>query len=100
MKHEIEIPDLPEGWMPVSYRVPRYGENYLGKYGIETARHGNFSDQYLIVVKIQQRRRVLEETEKDNFKYTNGFYANQVLGNGIHIVDQPKIWRVVKEIEK
>lgn len=54
-------------------------------------------DQDLIMVKkIQPRRIVLEETEKDNFKYTNGFYANQVLGNGIHIVDQPKIWRVVK----
>lgn len=55
-------------------------------------------DQDLIMVKkIQPRRIVLEETEKDNFKYTNGFYANQVLGNGIHIVDQPKIWREVKE---
>lgn len=29
MKHEIEIPDLPEGWEAVAYRIPKAGEYFL-----------------------------------------------------------------------
>lgn len=99
-KHEIEIPELPEGWKAVAYRVPAVHEYIFDQEaGIVVKSILRTPIIRLIVEKIPPRRIVLEETEKDNFKYTNGFYANQVLGNGIHIVDQPKIWREVKEGE-
>lgn len=99
-KHEIEIPGLPEGWKAVAYRVPTDKIDYVLTDDCEIILANNIRFPCLIVEKIPPRRIVLEETEKDNFKYTNGFYANQVLGNGIHIVDQPKIWREVKEGER
>ena len=66
MKHEIEIPDLPEGWEPVAYRVPEEGEYYLSRHGFEQA-----TDEWpdrpaaIIVRKKQPRRIVLEETDID-----------------------------------
>ena len=63
MKHEIEIPDLPDGWEAVSYRVPEEGEYYFSRHGFEQA-----TDEWpdrpaaIIVRKKQPRRIVLEET--------------------------------------
>lgn len=104
-KHEIEIPDLPEGWMPVSYRVPRYGENYLGKYGIETARHGDFSDQYLIVEKIPPRRIVLEETNEVRRPRYGEYFREGLVDSKVELCTSHnyeyavRIWRVVEEGE-
>ena len=61
MKHEIEIPDFPEGWEAVSFRVPEEGEYYLGSGGIKLAQT-DFHYRWLIVRKKQPRRIVLEET--------------------------------------
>jgi len=61
MKHEIEIPDLPEGWEAVSFRVPEEGEYYLGSGGIKLAQT-DFHYRWLIVRKKNPRRIVLEET--------------------------------------
>ena len=61
MKHEIEIPDLPEGWDAVAYRTPDAGEYYLGSSGVKLC-ESSFDTVWLIVRKKQPRRIVLEET--------------------------------------
>ena len=64
MKHEIEIPDLPEGWEAVAYRQPKAGEYYIYSGGIKLA-HADFNNLWLIIRKKQPRRIVLEETDID-----------------------------------
>lgn len=66
MKHEIEIPDLPEGWEAVAYRVPVEGEYYLSVDNkISHAINGQWCP-WLIIRKKQPRRIVLEETDIAN----------------------------------
>ena len=65
MKHEIEIPDLPEGWEAVAYRVPVEGEYYLGSSGVKLC-ESSFDTVWLIVRKKQPRRIVLDETDIAN----------------------------------
>lgn len=67
MKHEIEIPDLPEGWDAVAYRVPEEGEYYFSRHGFEQA-VDEWPDRpaAIIVRKKQPRRIVLEETDIAN----------------------------------
>ena len=67
MKHEIEIPDLPEGWEAVAYKVPEVGEYYFGPGGITLARV-KFENLWLVVRKKRPRRIVLEETDIANAK--------------------------------
>ena len=67
MKHEIEIPDLPEGWEPFAYRIPKAGEYYFGSQGVKLA-HIDFENLWLVVRKKQPRRIVLEETDIDNYE--------------------------------
>ncbi len=67
MKHEIEIPDFPEGWEPVAYRIPKAGEYYFGSQGVKLA-HIDFDNLWLVVRKKQPRRIVLEETDIDNYE--------------------------------
>lgn len=67
MKHEIEIPDLPEGWEAVAYRIPKVGECYFGSSGIKLALI-DFENLWLIVRKKQPRRIVLEEVEAGHEK--------------------------------
>ena len=63
MKHEIEIPDFPDGWEAVAYRPAIQGVDYVLRNGAVTIYNG-FSDteNLLIVRKKQPRRVVLEET--------------------------------------
>ena len=104
-KHEIEIPDLPDGWRPVAYRNANTGEFVIGSGGVEQVR-GSITKtitRYLIVEKIKPRRVVLEETDEtreaifgeyffspDNMKVTVWSYSDP--SNGKY-----KIWRVVEE---
>ena len=67
MKHEIEIPDLPEDLEPVAYKVPEVGEYYFGSGGITLARV-KFENLWLVVRKKQPRRIVLEEVEAGHEK--------------------------------
>ena len=60
MKHEIEIPDLPEGWKAIAYRIPVDGESYL--YCGKIYSYNCQASEYLIVEKIQPHRIVLELT--------------------------------------
>lgn len=67
MKHEIEIPDLPEDWEAVAYKNPEVGEYYLGSGGIKLVQT-DFQNLWLVVRKKQPRRIVLEETDVANAK--------------------------------
>lgn len=67
MKHEIEIPDLPEDWEAVAYKNPEVGEYYLGSGGIKLVQT-DFQNLWLVVRKKQPRRIVLEETCKEDRK--------------------------------
>ena len=67
MKHEIEIPDLPEDLDAVAYKVPEVGEYYFGSKGITLARV-KFENLWLVVRKKQPRRIVLEEVEAGHEK--------------------------------
>jgi len=68
MKHEIEIPDLPEGWEAVAYRVPQIGEYAFFNGGVAEWGRGNTNSDKLIVRKKQPRRIVLEETCEEDRK--------------------------------
>jgi hypothetical protein len=93
MKHEIDIPDLPEGWKAVAYRVPSKDEHTLSDDGIVvSAKLIKFP--VLIVEKIKPRRIVLEETEE---KYLGNQVLN-IFGIPICIMTSRK-WRAVKEGE-
>ena len=85
MKHEIEIPDLPEGWEAVAYRYA-YGNEYVLSDGdIEQIRQSisETSTKRLIVRKKQPRRIVLEEVVDDR--------------NGIDLVRHGKYWKIVED---
>ena len=71
MKHEIEIPDLPEGWEAVAYRVPVEGEYYLSVDNeISHASNGQWCP-WLIIRKKQQRR--IDNNESYDPSSPNGF---------------------------
>lgn len=63
-KHEIEIPDLPDGWRVVAYRIPRKDENYLGVDGLVEKCSSPIYVHRIIVEKIQPRRIVFEATNE------------------------------------
>lgn len=60
MKHEIEIPGLPEGYRAVAYRRLENGDFYLNEQG-EIVENYALTIFALIVEKIQPRRIVEEE---------------------------------------
>ena len=94
MKHEIEIPDLPEGWEPVAYRIPKAGEYYFESQGVKLAQI-NFENLWLVVRKKQPRRIVLEEAEEgtDNSHHNHTIY---VKGITIDIYSN-KLWKIVED---
>ena len=96
MKHEIEIPDLPEGWEAVAYRVPKAGEYFFSMNGIKYAEtdRGNL---WLIVSKKQPSRIVLEETGQVR-KPMDGEYV-QNNGN-YYLCRKPERWGNDHEIWK
>ena len=68
----IEIPEVPEGWKPVAFRLPLEGEDYITIDG-ELVRHavGRKSGPRLIVKKIQPRRIILEDAGEAIPEYGN-----------------------------
>lgn len=102
-KHEIEIPDLPEGWRAVAFREPRLGEHYLSD--INTVIRSNFNncgESNLIVEKIKPRRIVLEETDEvrevafgEYFFSTANLKVSSWPWPG-QSTEKYKIWRVVE----
>lgn len=72
MKHEIDIPGLPEGWRAEAYRLPIKDNNISKEFVlldgvIKPALHVNMMVEQLIVEKIQPRRIVLEEISREEY---------------------------------
>lgn len=64
MKHEIEIPDLPEGYEAIAFRPFKANEEILLGRQVVSWLHKDLSGgSHLIVRKKQPRRIVLEEVE-------------------------------------
>lgn len=104
MKHEIDVPELPEGWRAVAYRCPKKFEHYFDaeekRLLIAPLDHGSAR---LIVEKIKPRRIVLEETEeiaipKNGDWVLRGKVFQQSDGNDFR--SSHRIWRVVEEGER
>ena len=72
MKHEIDIPDLPEGWEAVSFRVPEEGEYYFGRHGIDQATDDWPDRPSAIIVRKKQPRRI-DNNESYDPSSPNGF---------------------------
>lgn len=92
MKHEIDVPDLPEGWRAVAYRTPVFGEYYFYNDGVHQCK--TRLGQFLIVEKIQPRRIVLEETEEDTDPLL--YQPIKIDGLCVLMVMHNKIWRIVE----
>jgi len=102
-KHEIEIPDLPDGWRPVAYRNANTGEFVIGSGGVEQVR-GSITKtitRYLIVEKIKPRRIVVEDTGEVRQPKEGEYVFNN--GN-LCLCRKPErwgyehqIWRIVEE---
>lgn len=60
MKHEIEIPDLPEGWEPVEAMIDPDG-SYFGDDG------NQYANAKIKLKKKQTHRIVLDESDIDNY---------------------------------
>ena len=94
-KQTIEVEGLPEGWKAVAFRKPIAGENYIeatGNMGIAPASCS--LQPRLIVEKIQPRRIVLEETDKDS---NPSEWQRFEIGNKSILIECDKILRQVKE---
>ena len=100
-KHEIEIPDLPEGWKAVAYRIPEKDENYLSIDGLVEKHDFRIYSPRIIVEKIKPRRIVLEETDElrrvnnGEYYYHNGYALCRPFPSPTDL--EFKIWRVVEE---
>ena len=95
MKHEIEIPDLPEDLEAVAYRKPKAGEYYLTPDWITVEALHDYKLAHLIVRKKQPRRIVLEETEEDT---DNSHHNHTIYVKGITIdIYSNKLWKIVED---
>jgi len=103
MKHEIEIPDLPDGWEAVAYRYA-YGNEYVLSDGdIEQIRQSieKTSTKRLIVRKKQPRRIVLEESGEIRKPKAGEYIQN----NGNYCLcrkpdrwgNEHEIWKIVED---
>lgn len=77
-KHEIDIPELPEGWKPVAFRIGEPNETVID-CGEVLLLDGQTKFPCLIVEKPQPRRIVLEETDEEtNEGMQHVFCANSI----------------------
>ena len=104
-KHEIDIPDLPEGWRAVAYRIPSF-DDYIfvsGKIARVNA-VGMCVSGCLIVEKIKPRRIVFEATNEfrqavkgDWVQFCDCTDNFQRWGDLEPSTSKYKLWRVVEE---
>jgi hypothetical protein len=95
MKHEIEIPDLPEGWEAVAHRLPKTNEHTLSDDNHVVTTKG-IRYPVLIIRKKQPRRIVLEETDKT----VDPDWIYSIRSNDIAInIQSEKLWKIVDEEE-
>ena len=102
-KHEIEIPDLPEGWRAVAYRKPVNGRDHTLSDDDDPFLCMAIDYPCLIVEKIKPRRIVLEETSEVRKASHGEYYYHEDYGRVMcwpcHMQTEVKykIWRVVEE---
>jgi len=72
MKHEIEIPDLPEGWEPVAYRLGDTDELYYDAITKSICRLILSSSVGVLIVRKKQPRRI-DNNESYDPSSPNGF---------------------------
>lgn len=100
MKHEIDIPGLPDGLRAVSYRPPLKGELYFHHGKIEQA-PVNLELDAIIIEKNLFRRIVLEETMEERYlRKGDWFYYRGCLRRWSHSNEcnaKHRIWRVIEE---
>lgn len=89
MKHEIEIPNLPEGWKPVEILIdPDQYNKYVGDDGCL------YWDAKIRMKKKQHRRIVLEETEEE----TNSSRNHTIYVKDITIdIYSDKKWKIMED---
>lgn len=104
MKHNIEIPGLPEGWEPVAFRVPEYLEYYFSRYGFEQA-----TDEWpdrpaaIIIQKTKPREITLVETDEERSVSYGDWYEDndgkitQWTNKDFGSLCCFKIWRIKEE---
>ena len=94
-KHEIEMPDLPEGWRSVEARIDPDLTKYIGDDG------NLYLKAKVKLEKIKPRRIVLEETDEirrvnnGEYYYHNGYALCWPFPPPTDL--EFKIWRVVEE---
>lgn len=102
MKHEIEIPDLPEGWEAVAYRVPiRMVDYILLTSGVIAMCSWDRDGKYLIVREKQPRQIVLESTGETRKPKAGEYIQN----NGNYCFcrkpdrwgNEHEIWKIVED---
>lgn len=94
MKHEIEIPDLPEGWEPVEAMIDPDG-SYFGYDG------NQYANAKIKLKKKHPRRIVLEETGETRKPKAGEYIQN----NGNYCLcrkpdrwgNEHEIWQVVED---
>lgn len=105
-KHEIEIPDLPEGWRAVAYRIPIENIDYVfipHKNEVRLCDWETKTYRLLIVEKIKRHQIVLEETGEFRQVNHEEYYfspARRCVVLWIYPYKSDaeyRIWRVVEE---
>ena len=100
-KHEIEIPDLPEGWRPVAYRAARCGIDHVLRNGQVTIYNWFLGNaDMLIVEKIKPRRIVFEyagigKPRIGDYLFDRGNLC--MCSDPDNFGSDHQIWRVVEE---
>ncbi|MBK9663478.1 MAG: hypothetical protein IPO71_10935 [Nitrosomonas sp.] len=89
MKHEIEIPDLPEGWEAVEILIdPDQYNKYVGDDGCL------YWDAKIRMKKKQPRRIVLEETDIDaGLDWNDSIHLDDIVIN----IQSCKNWKIVED---
>jgi len=102
MKHEIDIPGLPEGWKAVAYRKPKQTEYVYIECSIRKGNQVATSYEQLIIEKINPRRILIEETY-ENRSATNNEWCETpdgfIFQSHGSTCGKYKIWREVKDGE-
>ncbi len=101
-KHEIEIPELPEGWRAVAYRIPNTGEHFIFQGSI-VLRYKQMMYSYLVVEKIQPREITLVETDEVRRPYPGEYFRRGLVDSPVEVCldynfeHSVRIWEIKEE---
>lgn len=99
MRHEIDIPGLPEGYKPVGYRPVSKGDMFFN-YGRVHTSDWEYRDSYIIVEKIKPQEKTFRcvsptKQRADNMKFFLSLDGsmNRCVPDGVYL----NIWEEVTE---